>query len=76
MAESNEWRDCKQYVLRAIDELQNEQGKLTDQLTALKVEFAVLKTKIITWGAVASIIGAVLGSSLVVGIAMRFLGLQ
>lgn len=69
----DEWRDCKQHVLHTIDELQRDQKELSDQITTLKIEAAVLKTKIITWGSIASVIGAMIGS-LIVGLAMKYLG--
>jgi hypothetical protein len=70
-----EWRDCKTYVLHTLESLQEEQKSLSKQMTSLTVESAVLKTKVIAWGSVASIIGAVIGS-IVVGLVMHYLGLR
>jgi len=72
---TDEWRDNRQYVIHAIEELQRRNSMFSDQLTALKVDAAVQKTKILMWGSIASAIGAILGA-VAVGLIMHYFGIK
>jgi hypothetical protein len=66
-----EWRDSKLYVMNEIHALKENECLHTQQLYDLRVEFAILKAKVVVWGAIASVVGASIGSFLV-GVLLKY----
>jgi hypothetical protein len=56
-ANDGDWRDWSRVVRTGLDRLENQNTDQQKELTDMKIEIAVLKTKVAVWGFIGAAIG-------------------
>jgi hypothetical protein len=55
------WMEYRQYVVRSLTSLQEGQAEVVDELTALRIEVAMLKVRSGIWGGLAGLVPGAVG---------------